>query len=217
MKDKVMAKLESDRNTVVAMDHWPHAAPLFGFPDDNARPARPLPRQVLRHIEGARSKDDRPSPAVVVTHSVRGIVLKGAAKHDAKAFTAVRSVVIYASATKLKNSHQWLGSLKPKVRVTRSEHDGTLNLEKFNRPFIGLGMPQTLVAAGLAPGVFNLDVTNQEVSRPYFYARQSFGDVGPTSGTSSSVRSTQGIHQKSATLLRPPIGYPRFRQASSGS
>ena len=176
VKDKVIAEFETDHNAAVVMLHWPHSAFLLGFPEVDARAAGPLLAKLLRNIEGKRPATMVGIPVVVVTHSMGGIVLEEAVLGDFAAFDAVNNVVTSASAAKLKSSHQWLGRIKPKVYVTRNEHDSTLNSVKSHGPFIGLGKAQTLVTSGLADGVFYLDVTNQEVSHPYFYARQSVDD-----------------------------------------
>lgn len=176
VKDKVISEFETDHHAAVIMLHWPHSAFLHGFPEEDARAAGPLLTQLLRAIEGTRPPAMAGIPVVVSTHSMGGIVLEEAVIGDGAAFDAVKSVVTSASAAKLKGSHKWLGAIKPKVYVTRNEHDGTLNSVKSHGPFIGLGKAQTLVNSGLADGVFYLDVTNQEVSHPYFYARQSVDD-----------------------------------------
>ncbi len=175
-KDKVITEFETDHNAAVIMLHWPHSAFLLGFPEDDARAAGPLLAKLLRTIEGTRLATMVGIPVVVVTHSMGGIVLEEAVLEDSAAFDAVKNVVTSASAAKLKNSHKWLGRIQPRVYVTRNEHDGTLNSVKSHGPFLGLGKAQTLVASGLAGGAFYLDVTNQEVSHPYFYARQSADD-----------------------------------------
>lgn len=151
VKDKVIAEFETDHNAAVVMLHWPHSAFLLGFPEDDARAAGPLLAKLLRTIEETRLSTTVGIPVVVVTHSMGGIVLEEAVQGDFAAFDEVKNVVTSASAAKLKNSHKWLGRIKPKVYVTRNEHDGTLNSVKSHGPFIGLGKAQTLVTSALNP------------------------------------------------------------------
>jgi hypothetical protein len=181
IKDKVIDEFEREHRAAVAMLHWPHKALGTAYPEDAARAAGPLLTNLARAATATRPHDLTAVPMVVITHSMGGIVLEEGVKQDAAAFDSAKFVVTAASAARLEGSKSWLARLKPKTFVTRNRKDTALSWLSGG-PFIGLGTVDSLVGSGLAPQVFYLDVSNQAVGHPHFYAQ------GATQGGRANLR-----------------------------
>jgi hypothetical protein len=163
----VFGEFETRHRATVVMTHWPHWALINGFPREDAEAGAPLLASLVPRLAAARPTN-LATPIVVVTHSMGGIVLATAVDAGAD-FSGAHTVVTSASAARRAGSATWLGKLAARVFVVANGDDSVLAKAADPGPFLGHSTADELVAAGVAAGVFYLDVTGLGLNQSHRY------------------------------------------------